>query len=310
MPSSGSQSARAMSPSMRAREHEKKIKEREQRRRELQSPGPGSYEPKHLKADVEKMCGSTAFRCRTPRSNGANDRTMRDVTLGARLRARRNSRAPTRQQRLALFTCVCTRPRASLLADLDPGNYAADDSRALSARAKHSFAKSQQGGSGGFGTKSQRQMRLDILGEGLTPCPTQYASGGKPSLVEAQSKMPSSNFRSSSKQRPKSFSEDPSNGPGQYSPLDSQVYARTKNAGVSLASKSERFASAMLFDRSLTTTADVGPGAYEPRMAHGGNGSTMGVAATNEKKSGRSAGFRSESVRDLNGAFFAHEPFY
>ena len=83
MPASGSQSARQLSPSARAREHEKKLKAREQKRMEAQAPGPGSYEPRGFKSDGDKLCGSMAFKTKTPRSNGENDRSLRDLTLSA-----------------------------------------------------------------------------------------------------------------------------------------------------------------------------------------------------------------------------------
>ena len=88
MAPSGAQSARQLSPSARARAHEKKLKDREQRRLELQAPGPGSYEPKKFNTDGDKLCGSTAFKTKTPRANGSSDRTLRDVTLSARGRIR------------------------------------------------------------------------------------------------------------------------------------------------------------------------------------------------------------------------------
>ena len=90
--SSGSQSARGPSPSARARAHEKKLREREQRRLELQGPGPGSYEPKHMRGDMDKLAGSCAFRTRTPRGNRRPDYTLRDITLGAPPRASRATR--------------------------------------------------------------------------------------------------------------------------------------------------------------------------------------------------------------------------
>ena len=45
-------------------------------------------------------------------------------------------------------------------------------------------------------------------------------------------------------------------------------------------------------------------------MLNSGGSSTIAGSVKAKSKSGRSAGFRSESVRDLNGAFFAHEPFF
>ena len=196
----------------------------------------------------------------------------------------------------------------------DPGAYEPIANSTIAAKAKQSFAASQRGGHGNFMSNSKRQMRLDIMGEGDAPCPTAYADA-KPDLVEASSKMPSSNFRSASMQRPESsYTKHLSTlpAPGAYKPNDALIYPKHKpdSGAFSHRSKTERFSSSMLFDRSYSTKAEVGPGTYETRATVGGGGSTMAISAANGKANGRSAGFRSESVRDLNGAFFKNENFY
>ena len=135
-------SARQLSPSARARAHEKKLRDREMRRVEAQGPGPGAYDTSaRAKTSGAAADGhASSFRSKTPRGGHRNgDTTLRDVTL-----------------------------------DLDPGAYTPDESHCLSARAKQSFGKPGQAGKSNFGTHSKRTMRLDILGEGFTPCPTQY----------------------------------------------------------------------------------------------------------------------------------------
>ena len=93
-------------------------------------------------------------------------------------------------------------------------------------------------------SNSKRQMRLDIMGEGDAPCPTAYADA-KPDLVEASSKMPSSNFRSASMQRPESsYTKHLSTlpAPGAYKPNDDVVYPKHKDGGAfSMRNTSQRF---------------------------------------------------------------------
>ena len=84
--SSGSLSARNLSPSARARAHEKKLKDRELRRLEQQGPGPGSYDSRRSRAgdslDADKKDGHcSSFRSKTPRGNADNDYSLRDLTL-------------------------------------------------------------------------------------------------------------------------------------------------------------------------------------------------------------------------------------
>ena len=61
--------------------HEKKLKAIEARRLDLSVPGPGAYDSKFFKTEAEKLAGSTAFKTRTPRTNGSVDTSLRDVSL-------------------------------------------------------------------------------------------------------------------------------------------------------------------------------------------------------------------------------------
>ena len=62
-----------------------------------------------------------------------------------------------------------------------------------------------------------------------------------------------------------------------------------------------------LFDRSYLTSDDLGPGAYRVLSHINGSSSTVAGSLAGQKAKGRNASFRSESVRDLNSAFFANE---
>ena len=155
-------------------------------------------------------------------------------------------------------------------------------------------------------------MRLDIMGEGISPCPTQY-HGGKLDFSDNMNKMPVGSFRSKSLQRPKTTMQDIP-GPGTYAPRESiqqsAVKRTPRDAGIYFRSRSHRFSGLMLFDRSHETGPDIGPGAYEMRVTMNGNRSTISGLAQSEAKSGRNATFRSDSVRDLTGKFFAREPYF
>ena len=159
-------------------------------------------------------------------------------------------------------------------------------------------------------------MRLDILGgegrHGQTPDPGHYGpdgGGGKLGMVENASKMKSSVFNSASAQRVNPASDEAQNKPpvGQYNPDDALTVPRPVNACYSLSSKTERFSKSMLFDRSYTTGPDLGPGSHKPLSNHNGSRSSVSGSVAGAKAKGRSASFKSESVRDINSAFFANE---
>ena len=258
---------------------EAKIAAREQRRHELANPGPGSYEPtkkQHI------ATSQNAFRSRTPR--GKPNHTLRDVTLNT-----------------------------------EPWQYNPNSNRELAHRAKSTFARSASAGAQEFGSASTRQMRLDILGgegrQGLTPDPGVYGpdgGGGKAGMVENASKTKSAAsavFNSNSEQRFNPIGKDENSKPpvGQYNPDDALTVPRPVNACYSLSSKTERFSKSMLFDRSYTTGPDLGPGSHKPLSNHNGSRSSVSGSVAGAKAKGRSASFKSESVRDINSAFFANE---
>ena len=105
-------------------------------------------------------------------------------------------------------------------------------------------------------------MRLDILGEGHTPCPTQYDA--KLSLAKAMNKMPTATFKSSSQQR-KEFHDPTLPPPGAYQPDDASSTYKFPNAGASLGYKSERFRGTG-FSHSGSdrgTGPDIAPGMHD-----------------------------------------------
>ena len=198
----------------------------------------------------------------------------------------------------------------------DPGEYEPNAHRDMSALAKHSFSRSGSAGTMDFGGKSARKMKLDILGgdgrDGITPEPGHYGSdggGGKLPMTEAANQMKSSVFHSASAQRVNPAAKDDHNKPavGQYNPDDSLTVPKVVNACQSMASNSDRFSSSMLFDRSHTTGPELGPGSHKPLSNANGNRATVAGAVASQKAKGKNASFRSESVRDLNSAFFANE---
>jgi hypothetical protein len=258
--------------------HEAKLAAREQRRSEMANPGPGAYEQSFRATYKTSLSGSTAFRSRTPR--GRPNSTLRDISL-----------------------------------DLNPGQYNPNSFREMAYHAKRSFSKSASSGAMPFaGAVSERKMPIEIMGgdgrEGRTPDPGQYAEA-KRGMVDAASKMKSAVcvFKSGSQQRVNPLSKDENSRPpvGHYHPDDALTVPSAPNAGQSLASKTQRFHKSMLFDRSYSTSDDIGPGAYRVLSHINGSSSTVAGSVAGQKAKGRNASFRSESVRDLNSAFFANE---
>ena len=272
----GSKSARELSPVARARVHEAKLAAREQRRSDMASPGPGAYEQSFRPTFRTSLSGSTAFRSRTPR--GRPDTTLRDISL-----------------------------------DLNPGQYNPNSFREMSYHAKRSFSKTASAGEMPFGAAvSKREMPLKIMGgvgrEGQTPDPGAYMDA-KRGMVDAASKMKSAVFNSASQQRVNPIAKDENARPpvGHYHPDDALTVQRAPNPGQSLASKTQRFHKSMLFDRSYSTSAELGPGAYKVLSHINGSSSTVAGSVAGQKAKGRNASFRSESVRDINSSFFANE---
>ena len=168
-----------------------------------------------------------------------------------------------------------------------------------------SFSKTHASGVGNFGSHSARKMRLDILGEGHTPDPTTYVDS-KPPMVKAANKMLSHAFHSNSAQRPLKVLGQDHPPVGAYHPRDEIVTPGIQNAGASLRSKTNRWSGGVLFDK-VTTGPSLGPGSHNVMSLCGGSRSTIASSIASEVKRGKNASFRSDSVRDLNSAFFANE---
>ena len=172
----------------------------------------------------------------------------------------------------------------------DPGAYDPYASTDLAADAARSFNRSAKSGSGGFGGTSAREMKVDILGED-TPGPGSYDS--KKAQGEAKLKMPSSSFRSSSAQRGKTRNLD-TPGAGAYNPNPRSVEASVANGGAGMRGHGKRFEAL-----KSETGPDIGPGAYENNVNMGGSKSTISGSVAVQVKSGGSAFFTSDSVREL-----------
>ena len=151
-------------------------------------------------------------------------------------------------------------------------------------------------------------MRLDIMGEGETPCPTSYPEA-KPDLVQAANKMQSAVFSSGSTQRPHKVLGQDQPAVGAYNPDDTLTVPAIQNAGASLRSKTDRFSGGVLFDKIFTPPA-VGPGTHDVKSLSGGSRSTIAGSVLSQSKRGKHASFKSDTVRDLNGAFFKREVYF
>ena len=197
--------------------------------------------------------------------------------------------------------------------DLTPGQYDPNRHREMAYDAKRTFARSASSGTMAFaGSTTARKMPIEIMGgegrDGQTPDPGQYTDAKK-GMADAASKMKSAVFHSGSQQRVNPMARDENSKPpvGLYHPDDSLTVQRPPNAAQSMQSKSARFNKSMLFDRSYTTSDELGPGAYKVLSHSNGSRSTVAGSVAGQKALGRNASFRSESVRDLNSAFFANE---
>ena len=195
----------------------------------------------------------------------------------------------------------------------DPGQYDPNRQREMAYDAKRTFARSASSGTMAFaGSTTARKMPIEIMGgegrDGQTPDPGQYTDAKK-GMADAASKMKSAVFHSGSQQRVNPIARDENSKPpvGLYHPDDSLTVQQPPNAAQSMQSKSARFNKSMLFDRSYTTSDELGPGAYKVLSHSNGSRSTVAGSVAGQKALGRNASFRSESVRDLNSAFFANE---
>jgi len=160
----------------------------------------------------------------------------------------------------------------------DPGSYDPYTLKELASTSKKSFAKSMRGGAGNFGTREQRSMRVDIMGES-TPGPGEYngdlmmRTGKKANLsaFDSSEKYPSSSFQSKSAKVGKVGNEQVP-GAGAYTPSMSSIEAAPSNPAMHMKAQGKRFEAV-----KQVTDPMVGPGAYESHME--------GSVATSVKKS-------------------------
>lgn len=150
----------------------------------------------------------------------------------------------------------------------------------------------------GFLANTKREMRMEILGEG-TPGPGSYlpaSTFGKysKSASSKMSKMQSSAFKSTSKQRPVNKATSVP-GPGSHSP-NHQATSREKkgnNPGANMKSKGERFASEPGSPTSPKKgPSEPGPGYYD---AHTHKTIQTFLSAKRERMSRQNPGFGASS---------------
>merc|ERR1740130_237090 len=174
----------------------------------------------------------------------------------------------------------------------DPGLYDPHSSRELAQTTKNSFGRSNRTGAGGFGARSARDAKLEVAAGVDTPGPGAYNAGKAQS--EAQKKMPSSAFRSSSTQRMKGHGED-TPGVGSYEPKRSAVEPSLGNGGgAGMRGQETRFKAEV-----PTTYDNLGPGSYMPEVSVSGVRATMASSASKNAERGGSAVFASDTTRDL-----------
>ena len=276
-----------MSPSQRKKYDEARIREKEEKRIErMGGIGPGSYEPSGVSSSRVNMTGSTAFRSTTPRSTSANgaarpfgaDSMLRDISMNN-----------------------------------DPGAYNPDEGRNFKATSERAFFRKQnKAGTGSFGALSARKLKQDLLGE-ETPCPTTYADEHQKGMAQKANRMHSAAFYSNSSQRPKPETSIKAAcpPPGAYHPKYDAVDPLVRNAASSLKSQHKRFhRSGTNMNLDGCTSETTGPGAYSHDHAKNGGPATIEGKMQRSKSFGRSTSFRTTGVRDLTGAFFAHEAYF
>jgi len=172
----------------------------------------------------------------------------------------------------------------------DPGAYDPYASREIAAESARSFGRSNKKGAGGFGGMSAREMKVDIFGEN-TPGPGSYDS--KRPQQDSKERQPSSAFRSGSVQRAKTRNAD-TPGAGAYNPNATAVEPSVANAAAGMRGHAKRFT-----EIKSETDAEVGPGAYDNVVTVSGTSATVSGRVATQVKTGGSAVFTSDSVRDL-----------
>jgi len=184
----------------------------------------------------------------------------------------------------------------------DPGSYDPYTNTELAATSKKSFGRSNRAGMGDFGTRDQRELRIDVMGE-KTPGPGAYngdvmmKDGKKANLsaLDSGEKMPSSAFKSKSAKDVKQHNEHVP-GAGAYTPQFNAIQpALAQNPAHSMKAKGNRFKSGDSFERAQAD--EPGPGAYETEILRTGGRSALSAYDTGEMMP--SAAFASDAIRDL-----------
>jgi len=195
--------------------------------RRAKSPGPGQYNPQAIGKKDASKASSSSFQSKTKRLV----QDLGSMDMG------------------------------------DPGSYDPYTLKELASTSKKSFAKSNRSGAGNFGTREQRQMRVDIMGE-ATPGPGEYngdlmmRTGKKANLsaFDSSEKYPSSSFQSKSAKVGKVTNEHVV-GPGAYTPSMTSIEPAAHNPAMHFKAQGTRFEAV-----KPVTDAMVGPGAYESHM--------------------------------------------
>jgi len=250
-------------PSVRAQEHAEKKRQFEARK--VGTPGPGSYSPARPSAagsSKKASVGSTAsFASKSKRSD---------------------------------FTKVQD-------AQGDPGAYDPALIKNLAATSKKSASSHCRSGAGSFGSKQQRKIAIELMGES-TPGPGAYNGGdmlrsGKKAALSAfdtGEKMPSSSFHSKSAQREKAQNLHVP-GAGAYTPNFTACEKAATNSANGMKSKGPRFSGADTWERAQKT--EPGPGAYEIEYLR--SGSKSSVSAVVGASVNREIAFGTDSLREL-----------
>jgi len=184
----------------------------------------------------------------------------------------------------------------------DPGSYDPYTSMELATTSKKSFGRSNRAGMGDFGTRDQRELQIEVMGE-KTPGPGAYNGGdmlkngmkAALSAMDTGEKMPSSAFKSKTSKDVKQHNEMVP-GAGAYTPQFSATQPTlAQNPAHSMKAKGKRFQGADSFERAQA--GEPGPGAYETEILRTGGRSALSAYDTGEMMP--SAAFASDAIRDL-----------
>ena len=260
------------SPADRLKEHADKKRQIEARK--AYTPGPGAYTPikpnqtlngNSSKNNKTSIGGSAAFASKTKRLNVTNSSGSLDATG-------------------------------------DPGSYDPYTLKELAVTSKKSASKSMKAGAGSFGTRHNRKLNIELMGES-TPGPGAYngdvmmRSGKKANLAafDTGERMPSSAFKSKSQQRAQPANEHVP-GAGAYSPNPPGVFI-AQNPAHSMKAKGIRFKGGDAWERAQAS--EPGPGAYEVQYLRTGTKSSIEGIATSGGSKQREIAFQSDAVREL-----------